>query len=982
MAEWESGLFALPSGVDFAGHFVAGFLRRMKGQPPEAIARVTIYANSAQTLAAFRHAFDAHGPLLLPNLLTVNDLGAGNALRDGPLAAPLARRLQLAQLIDRLLQSRPDLAAGNSISALTQSLAALMAEMQTEGCGADALEEIDAGDHARHWQNALDFLRIATRFHLDGPPVDRPARQRIAAGLACDNWTDGRNLPTDPVIVAGSTGSHGATRLFMRAVAGLPNGAVVLPGFDFDLPRRIWDKLSENSGDHPQFRFAPLVEEFGTPRLWSPCDAPSLSRNRLISLALRPAPVTDQWIAEAPQLPDLQGACEGMTLIEADQPGQEADAIALIMREAAERAQPVTLFAADSGLIRRVVAALDRWRLHANDSSGEPVHLTAPGLFLRHVAAIFGMPMTVDRLLILLKHPLTASGSDVVGFGAARYLARELELHLRAYGPAFPGGDSLRDWGDKGDATRKIWALWLAAILDRIAGFAEDRAARPLPGRLADLRDLTETLIAGPDGNAAQSESWAGRSGRMAAAVLDDLANHAAKGPPMRPEDFAALLTDELRAQTIRDPGGPSPLLRIRGPREARTEAHGTVILSGLNEGEWPQPLDPDPWLSRQMRVQAGLTLPERQIGLAGHDFQQGISAGRVYLTRARRNAEAETVPSRWLNRLTNLIAGAPERHGPEALADMRERGANWLGMARALSRPERLVLPEPRPAPVPPAPPFRQLPVTEIAQLIRDPYAVYAKHVLGLRRLNPLRPEPDAALRGQTLHSIVERLLKTGPGPDVEAAELRARLMRITTEVLEEQVPWPSARVFWQARIERIADQVVSDELARLAEGRPQIIEERGAVSVTGMDFRLIAKPDRIDLLHDGRVMIYDYKSGRLPTAGQMAHFDKQLMLEAAMARRGGFTELGPVEIAGIRYIQLGGEGRTESRDYSEQAEAESWDGFVRLIGSYLSGQAGFVAMRAPELRSYAGDYDHLARYGEWVLTEKAQSRKVGDHG
>ncbi|RJE81986.1 double-strand break repair protein AddB, partial [Paracoccus onubensis] len=507
MAEWESGLFALPSGVDFAGHFVAGFLRRMEGQPPETIARVTIYANSAQTLAALRHAFDAHGPLLLPRLLTVNDLGAGSALRDGPLAPPLARRLQLAQLIDRLMASRPDLAAGHSISALTQSLASLMAEMQTEGCGPDALEAIDAGDHARHWQNALDFLRIAARFHLDGPVVDRPARQRIAAEIAWNDWSEGRDLPADPVIVAGSTGSHGATRLFMRAVARLPNGAVVLPGFDFDLPPDIWEELSGNSGDHAQFRFAALVEEFGRPRLWSPCDGPSPSRNKLVSLALRPAPVTDQWIAEAPGLPDLPDACEGMTLIEADQPGQEADAIALIMREAAENRQPVTLFAADSGLIRRVVAALDRWRLHANDSSGEPVHLTAPGLFLRHVAAVFGLPLTVDRLLILLKHPLTASGSEVVGLGVARHLARELELHLRAHGPAFPSGDNLRDWGDRGDSMRKSWVLWLASILDRIAGFAEDRAARPLPDRLADLRRLTETLIAGPDGDVAQSES-------------------------------------------------------------------------------------------------------------------------------------------------------------------------------------------------------------------------------------------------------------------------------------------------------------------------------------------------------------------------------------------------------------------------------------------------------------------------------------------
>ncbi|WP_143760224.1 hypothetical protein, partial [Colwellia marinimaniae] len=75
------------------------------------------------------------------------------------------------------------------------------------------------------------------------------------------------------------------------------------------------------------------------------------------------------------------------------------------------------------------------------------------------------------------------------------------------------------------------------------------------------------------------------------------------------------------------------PLVRIRGPREARTEATGLVILGGLNEGGWPQALDPDPWLSRPMREDAGLTLPERRIGLAAHDFQIAIAAPQVILS-------------------------------------------------------------------------------------------------------------------------------------------------------------------------------------------------------------------------------------------------------------------------------------------------------------------------------------------------------------
>lgn len=973
------GLYALPPGVDFAHEFVTGFLDRMAGQPPEAMARVTIYANASRTLAELKCGFDLRGPLLLPRLLPVTNLETP-AMLDQAEAAPLARRLQLARLVAGLLRTRPDLASGHSIAALARSLADLMQEMQSEGLTAEALEGIDTGDHARHWQNALVFLRIAARFHLGDRPVDRAARQRLAAETLLHDWSQGINLPDGPVIVAGSTGSHGATRLFMEAVARLPEGAVVLPGFDFDQPQSVWDGLDHGTEDHPQARFAPLIRSLGRPARWTDTPPQVAARNRLISLALRPAPVTDQWIAEGPRLPDLIAPTQGLTLIETEQPGQEAEVIALILRDAAERHAPATLIAADGNLIRRVIAALDRWRLCPDESGGQPLSLTAHGLFLRQIAALFGEALSIDRLLVLLKHPLALTGSPLVGANEARLLARDLELELRRNGPAFPDGECLRSWASKGDKLRRIWAEWLADMLDRITPLAADRAARPLPDRLRDLLALADALAAGPGGDPAASRLWQDRESPLLRATMDHLAEHAAQGPDLGAQDFCALLLDELGQQSVRIEGD-AHYLRIRGPREARIIGEGTLILSGLNEGGWPQQLKPDPWLSRQMRMAAGLPLPERQIGLAAHDFQQAMGVDQVILTRARRDAEAETIPSRWLNRLTNLMGGLPERNGLQALAAMRARGDAWLALAAAVSRPARAVPPSPRPAPIPPAPPFRELPVTDVSLLIRDPYAVYAKRVLGLRPLPALRPEPDAALRGQTLHSIVEALLGTRPEPGMSHAALKARFLALTDEILARDVPWPAARAFWAARMERIADRIVADELARLAEGRPVIVEKRGKVALGGMDLTLTAKPDRIDLIHDGRVMIYDYKSGKPPTDKQIAAFDKQLILEAAMARRGGFDALGPVDVAGIRYIHLGGEGETLPRDYSPELETENWDGFVRLIASYLAGDTGFASMRAPEQTSYAGDYDHLARYGEWSLADAPHAEKVGDH-
>ena len=120
------------------------------------------------------------------------------------------------------------------------------------------------------------------------------------------------------------------------------------------------------------------------------------------------------------------------------------------------------------------------------------------------------------------------------------------------------------------------------------------------------------------------------------------------------------------------------------------------VILGGLNEGVWPEPTAPDPWLNRRMRHDAGLLLPERRIGLSAHDFQQAVAGSEVWITRSLFAGDAATVPSRWLNRLENLLTGLPDQNGPKALKDMRARGAMWLDHATRLEIPD---------SPIPPAP-------------------------------------------------------------------------------------------------------------------------------------------------------------------------------------------------------------------------------------------------------------------------------------
>ena len=327
-----------------------------------------------------------------------------------------------------------------------------------------------------------------------------------------------------------------------------------------------------------------------------------------------------------------------------------------------------------------------------------------------------------------------------------------------------------------------------------------------------------------------------------------------------------------------------------------------------------------------------------------------------------------------------NLLGGLPDQQGPQALADMRARGRRWLDLAALQAQPRMRTPPARRPSPIPPAPALRDMSVTEVRSLIRDPYAVYARRVLGLRALDPLRPEPDAAERGTVLHDIMDQFLKGLPDLPEAPELMAARLLEITDRVLDEKVPWPSARLFWRARIAGVAQRLMTDEAARLTQGRPAVVETRAELPVPGVDFRLTAKPDRLDLLADGRVQVYDYKSGKPPTDKQIAHFDKQLPLEAAMVEQGAFAALGRADVAGISYIQLGGDGRTETRDFGPGFAQETWAGFVELIGLYLRGERGFTARLAMERADHASDYDHLSRHGEWDTTEAATPERFRD--
>ncbi|MCI5113057.1 MAG: double-strand break repair protein AddB [Marivita sp.] len=969
-------LFALPPGADFARELVLGIKRRLMGHPPEAMARVELILNTRRMQRRVEAMFDSLGAGFLPRIRLITDLAdpVDRAHLPNPIAG-LRRQLELAELVRKLIDADPGLAPRSAVYDLAQSLGALLDEMQAEGVTPDDIARLDVTDQSGHWERAQRFLGIVT--HYFDPSNDTPdaaAVNRMALNRRLERWAG--NPPHHPVIVAGSTGSRGSAFQLMTVVSNLPQGAVILPGFDMDMPASTWDVLRNDvrnteamqGEDHPQFRFARLQERLELHHdeivPWTDASAPNPARNALVSLAMRPAPVTDEWLKEGPRLPALSDATQSLTLLEAASPRDEARAIAMRLRQAAEDHVTAALITPDRMLTRRVTALLDRWGILPDDSAGTPAHLTAPGRLLRHVAQLRVKGPTADALLTILKHPLCHAGGDR---GQHRLWTSELELYIRKKGIPYPDLGQLMAWPGADDA--QDWLTWLERCLLRPA----DTGLAPLGDHVSRHIRQTEEICAG-SGSDDASELWNRKAGETCRKAFDTLIETAGFGGGVTSRDYADLVDNLLRAEDVRDRDTPHPHILIWGTIEARVMGADLVILGGLNEHSWPDAPPADPWLNRRMRQQAGLLLPERRIGLSAHDFQQAIGAKDVWLSRAVRSEDAETVPSRWLNRLTNLLSGLPGTGGPEALKAMQARGQAWLQLGRALERP--IAVPAAfRPSPIPPveARPS-ELSVTNIEKLIRDPYAIYASKILRLRQLHPIQHAPNPMHRGTVIHKVFEEFVSDTARKGAPLTE--QTLLETARRILDAEVPWPTDRIQWRIRIEKIARWFVANEAARQDIATPVLFETQGAMQLADPPFRITAKADRIDLNDRAEAFVYDYKTGTAPTKDQQLQFDVQLLVTAALILEGGFDGFSPRFVTDARYISLAGDGSEVPAPLDACPPAQTIGMLRSLIDAYRHPDTGYTARNRLHKDAFGSDYDQLSRYGEWTAADPA--RKV----
>lgn len=977
-------VYTIAPSAHFAQNLARGLLQRTGGDPL-ALSSATIYLPTRRAARGFGDAFAKvmGGAALLPQFRPLGDTdeeellfdGAAEGLELAPAVAPLRRQLLLAELIrewDR--KGREGTLSFAQAASLADSLAKVMDEVETQDCDLGKLKELAPPELAEHWEGVTRFLDI---LHKVWPGILaeekrlNPAARRIAALKAL-----GARLEAAPpqglVIAAGSTGSIPATADLLAVIARLPNGAVVLPGLDKQLDQESWDRLAEDPG-HPQFGLRELLRRMKAERedvrdwLEAPVHA---AREHVLREVLRPAPTTDAWRALAQSgNADIEKGLKDIALVTAADPAQEGLAIALAMREALETPErTAALVTPDRNLARRVAAEMRRWGVTIDDSAGRPLAHTSAGIFLCLLAEAAEAQFAPVPLLALLKHPFARRGQDGAAFRAH---ARELDRWcLRGPRPD-PGLAGIRAAIRKTARARNPPP---PAALEALAAWWEEIAAilAPLEALFAQpdatIEELLTTHVTAAEALACDEMSdcllWRDRDGDAASQLISSLRLAAQNLPAIEPGSWPALFRNLAMKTPVRTAFGQHPRLAILGPLEARLQSFDLIILGGLNEGSWPQAAGTDPWFSRPMRASLGLEQPERSIGLAAHDFAMLAAGPRVLLTRALKADGAPTIASRWLQRLEQLVHGLK-------LDDALKPACDYAGLAAHMMEMKRAD-PIARPAPIPPVSVRpRKLSVTEIETWLRDPYAIYARHVLRLRPLDRLDESIGPLERGTALHKALETFIAEHPGtlPD-DAAD---RLMRIADKVFADAGIPKAALALWRPRFESAAQGFLEVEGRRRATIVQSHLEKHGTrkFSSAGGEFILSGQADRIDILDNGNAAILDYKTGAIPSGPQVQELlAPQLPLEGAILAEGGFPEIGKRIAEDLIYLSLA-DGKKAARPVPVENAAELAQKAAALLAQRIAWFDNETTPYLSRVRPYrtdsVGDYDHLARVREW---------------
>lgn len=952
-------IYNVPASCGFTDVLAQKFLDEYR-ENRQALADVLFLLPNRRAVKALADAFvrvEGLSPMLLPRMMPLGEaeedelfLTGGGSKEYLSGMFPAISGTERSLLFTKIIMSKPgdfgmEKMSLNQACFLAQELSGLIDLAENEQLDFAGLANLVPDDYAVHWQETLKFLKIITEFWPlileERQVIDPVTRRNRLLEAQCDIWQ--HNRPEKRIVIAGTTATYPLMRKMVKTVLELPNGELWLSALDRKLDDESWAALDET---HPQFELKQLLDYLDMPReLVTEALVPENGeREAFASEVMRPARVTNRWL-EIGQKGFDETAWRGINLLNCGDLREEALAIALIMREVLETPEKTAaLVTSDRNLARRVSAELERWDVMVDDSAGRPLSLTATGIFLRLTAQAAESESRL-KLLALLKHPLLRMGQEVA----------DIRLRVR----------DLEKWWRKAGGQADV----CEAFLQEVSGKLQELSSL-LQRKKALFKDLlachiqTAELLAETPQKSGEQILWQGDDGEAAAQFIADLYENAEVLGEIETKEYGGLLDALMTGVNVRPKFGGHPRLKILGPIEARLNRFDVTIIGEVNEGVWPKTASSDPWMSRPMKKDFGFPLPEKAVGIAALDFFRLLCGEEVYLTRAERVQGTPMVKSRWWLRLETVLKALGQKVSDRELspygywAKQLDKPATFISIKPPAPRPEVRLRPN-------------ALSASAIEKWMRDPYEIYARYILKLRRLEEVEEKLDFSDYGTIVHAVLQEF--NNKYPEQLPKDARDELIRLGEAYFAENKVAQETRAFWWPNFEKSVDWFLQQE----KEYRPQIARVNTEVSgvltikTAGRDFTLKAIADRVDLTKDGKINIIDYKTGKARKVKEVCTGKApQLPIEGLIAEGGGFAGIPAREVEKLIYWQLGRQ-ETEISEDIKQVLQDNLEILREYISCFEFESTAYVCQPNPKNIPEYSDYEHLARIKEWSVKD-----------
>lgn len=970
------------AGENLADLTVAKLIKTLPADKPLALADITLYVPSPRAGLALKEAFiKQSGAGILPKIHMMSfhdeDMDVHRFERDdlekGDVVSSLGRQMVLTQLVQTAFEKD----TFNQNFEKATALSSLFSKLKAYGLTIEDVEREIPESLSHHFKKNLNFFKIAFEFYpqwlKENHKIDTVDAAQKAVEVEVERLQ--QKGMQNPIWAVGFSDTTPLGFKLLKEILNHEQGVLIFSALDQEMVDDLFDTLPQT---HPQFTLKRMLQKLQIQRAQVDFlgETESSPKNKCWNQALAPAEGL-QKINEQTALLGMQGS----TLIEANSESEEAEIIALLMRESLEqKGQTCALISPDRGLSLRVEACLKKWHINVDDSAGVPLLSTPLGQIFYMVVNLVSEHFSPLLFAEFLHHKL----SFLDNIENKKHKIKALEHHvLRGEKPALGFVGLKRKLQKSLQDPRKDETLAPDAL-----GFIEEleHVFKPLLGQgtsytidfwITKHLDVLKNILQKQDDD--HLDIFDDEAGQTLLAMLSSWQDAAQEVQKVDLETYMDILSNVMANTAVRKRQSTHPRLFIWGPMESRLQNVDRVIVGAMNEGVWPRKSTADVWFNSQICEKLGMPSPHIHVGMSGHDLLNLVTQKEVYMTRTLKDSEGETIPSRFLSRLKSVM---PE----PVFAELQAKGQVWknrVGQIRLQGDVQRLKQPSVQV-------PVQRRPHVWSASTVKDimqcPYKFYINKVLKIQALEPYEEGFSASLKGQLIHKILESFFvevahmpppyKGDKNDENAIYEHLIKQAKVAFEAVEEKASKALGLKQFEKIAQAFARKVVEDHKNNVV----PVYFEKGAQAMLDSGVKLYAKADRVDKDANGFVVI-DYKTGQPPKVDDVLNgTEPQMATEAVILNKGGFGQ--NAKLSELQYWHVSGkkgEGIKISNAVGKKADlqefvAQAEDALTDISHQMYKGEHPFEAFPGGEaMEEKKGpcrycDYAGICRFKDWV--------------